>query len=500
MIAAAGRGVECRDRAACLPLRVYGRVVIILMVEAVARRDYASFPGAPDRRDRMGGRGMGTLRSLGTGLALVSAIVVLGAGGQGAAAADDGPPPVTVAVATAARTTLTQHLYTEGTAHALRREILQFDRAGRVVQIGTDPAGERLHEGSVVKGPDAATGEPGTLIALLADGKLADDVDARTARYQAALDRAKAAEVALADAGATERAAETALARTRTLVQQGVVPAKRLEEAEIAAVNARNAVGRARSELGAARADSAAVAAERQGAISSLREGALRAPFDGVIAFLNVREGSRAAPLPPGLAEADLLRQAPAVVISPDDFEIVAQVPWSQAISLKPGQEAEVTWGGLGLFEMYDDRKAAGQPADDLPVVSATIWAVAPAVMPDTRSVRVRLRTAQPSPQLRDGLFVSTRVVAGRLHDVLAVPRQAIRHGGGDPYVYVVTGGEGEGDGAVVERRTVVTGAPTRNLIQVVEGLEEGERVVVRGQAQLMDGARVRVLGGESRS
>lgn len=438
---------------------------------------------------------LGTFGTLGTFGAL-GAMMTLGVLAQPLHAE---PAAVSVEVGAVTRGTLEQHVYTDGTAHALRREILQFEREGRVVEIGRDADGGPLREGSAVRGPQGP--EPGDLIAVLADGTLAEELIARAARERAMRDRAEAAAATVFSAEERLRSAEAALARTQTLVTQGVLPARNLEEARSTVSSARGDLSRAQAELMAARSDAEAAAAERQGAVATLERGVLRAPFDGVLALLNVREGSHAGPLPGSPSESDRLRMAPAVVIATDAFEIVAEVPWSQAITLHPGQTAQVTWASLDLFADLDRRRAAGESTDALPVAEARIWAVSPTILPDSRTVRIRLRTTGEARALRDGLFVSVRIAAHTLDNVIVVPREAVLHGSGDAFVYVLDhSASQDAAGGTVHRRPVQTGAEARGQVQILHGLSEGEIIVTRGQARLMDGVAVRVIGGKPQS
>lgn len=63
------------------------------------------------------------------------------------------PPAINVSVTEVDRGPIRAWIRTEGTARAVRREILQFGRSGKVIEIGVDDDGEALREGSVVYGP-----------------------------------------------------------------------------------------------------------------------------------------------------------------------------------------------------------------------------------------------------------------------------------------------------------------------------------------------------------
>jgi len=88
---------------------------------------------------------------------------------------------------------------------------------------------------------------------------------------------------------------------------------------------------------------------------------------------------------------------------------------------------------------------------------------------------------------LRPGFLarVSLPLAGNRL--VLAIPASAVAVGEEAPYVFVVRGDS-------VERRTVRTGTTSAAWVEVIEGLAEGDRVVVGGQTTLRTGTKVRVV------
>ena len=82
-----------------------------------------------------------------------------------------------------------------------------------------------------------------------------------------------------------------------------------------------------------------------------------------------------------------------------------------------------------------------------------------------------------------------------RRSDALSVPTEAILTGTGDErYVFVV---DDFGEGDTATRVVVQTGLVSKTDTEIVSGLAEGDRVVVKGQSYLADGAVVRVVSGE---
>lgn len=92
--------------------------------------------------------------------------------------------------------------------------------------------------------------------------------------------------------------------------------------------------------------------------------------------------------------------------------------------------------------------------------------------------------------ELAPGMFARVEVTLASIQDAITVPLRALLiKGDAEKAVFVVTKAQ------KVSRRKVRTGIEDREVAQVIEGLEVGERVVVAGQAKLKEGAKVRVRG-----
>ncbi len=392
-----------------------------------------------------------------------------------------GIAPVRVAVAEAARGTVRAWLRTEGTARSVQREILHFGQAGKVVEIGVDAEGEPLREGSPVVGP--RPGKPGQFIARIDARDVGQQVSQQMSQAEAARQRVRGARSALAQATSALTQAEQQLVRARELSAKGIIPRKQLDEAEGNAEQTRARLQRAQSDLAAAQAEANVAESETEQARIRGEQYVLRAPFDGVVSFLNISVGDFVAPLAAGQADnAQLMRLAAAVVIDPSAYEVIAEIPTIYGLSLHRGMTAEIAWAGMGVFETVDSAPGNGAP----PIVKAEVFAVAPAIAPDSRTIRIRLRTVEPASSLRDGLYVAARILAAERRDVVRIPIEAPRHEAGVSYVYVVDPAKG-----VAHRRVITRGMGGGHYEEVVGGLEAGEIVVVAGQERLSDGTPV---------
>jgi membrane fusion protein (multidrug efflux system) len=104
----------------------------------------------------------------------------------------------------------------------------------------------------------------------------------------------------------------------------------------------------------------------------------------------------------------------------------------------------------------------------------------------------VRIRVTETGGLLRPGMFARVAIVYERKPDALQIPRTALLDGDGPPKVFVVQ------DGKAAER-AVSLGLSNGAMIEVVEGLKDGEQVVVVGQGAVKPGAAVRIVNTPAR-
>lgn len=114
-------------------------------------------------------------------------------------------------------------------------------------------------------------------------------------------------------------------------------------------------------------------------------------------------------------------------------------------------------------------------------------------VDPQTGTVRAKARFSNPKSSLFPSQFVNARLLLRTIEDALVVPVSAVRHGSSGDYVYVVNTEERK-----VALRPVRRGQATAAKVQILSGLQAGEKVVTEGADRLKDGASV-TLPGESR-
>ncbi len=140
-----------------------------------------------------------------------------------------------------------------------------------------------------------------------------------------------------------------------------------------------------------------------------------------------------------------------------------------EASRLEPGREIE-----------FSVRSAPGR------AFRARLFYLSQKADPVTRAVECKAEVLAPADELRAGTYAQVRAVTGRRASI-AVPERAIRHTDKGFTVFVV-------DGVAARERAVRLGLRVDGRVEVLEGLREGDRLVVDGALTLRDGAEVEIV------
>ncbi|MEN1939712.1 efflux RND transporter periplasmic adaptor subunit [Luteimonas sp. MJ246] len=185
------------------------------------------------------------------------------------------------------------------------------------------------------------------------------------------------------------------------------------------------------------------------------------------------------------------------------DFTVV-RAPVAGVVSARSVQPGQVVGAGGELLRLIRDGRlewrAELAEADLLRVdvgtpvrvespagfIEGTVRTVSPGLDAQSRTGTVYVDLPEPGG-LRAGMFAQGRLVLGRAQAML-VPGEAVVRRDGRAYVFTV-----DGENRVHERGVAV-GAAHGDMIEVHDGLAQGDRVVARGAGFLGDGDLVRVV------
>jgi len=202
---------------------------------------------------------------------------------------------------------------------------------------------------------------------------------------------------------------------------------------------------------------------------------ALQAAFD--LAKLELSYTAIRAPIA-GVVSARHIKLGNTIDANAEAFEVTSLEPLIVSLHV-PERE----------YQRMRDGLAAEITVDALPGTSftGTVARTSPVVDPATGTFKLTIEVVDDSRRLKPGMFGRIDIVSDRRPDALKIPRAAVLESGGQEYVYVVRDG-------LAEKRVIETGYVEGAAIEVRDGLEDDEQLVVVGQTSLRDQSRVSVI------
>ncbi len=189
----------------------------------------------------------------------------------------------------------------------------------------------------------------------------------------------------------------------------------------------------------------------------------IKAPIDGIVADRYVKLGNTIIADQPVFHVSDM-----------DPLLGYLHVPEREFRKLSPGQPARISVDAM--------------PHESF---SGVVARISPTVSPETGTFKVTVEVADSKGQLKPGMFGRFNIVFDKREQAMLVPRSAIVIGDLDTVVYVIEDG-------VARRRPITTGYTSDENIEILEGLEGDEEIVVVGQSGLKDGTKISIVNPAS--
>ena len=186
----------------------------------------------------------------------------------------------------------------------------------------------------------------------------------------------------------------------------------------------------------------------------------IRAPIAGVVSERYVRLGST-------VRQGDALFR----VTSLDPLVAYLHVPEREYRQIQPGQPVAIDIDALGEQRIF-----------------ATVTRVSPVVDPDTGTFKITIEISDEERRIKPGMFGRISIIFDLHENALQIPRSAIVESMGETSVFVVVGDR-------AKRRLVTTGFSEKGMIEIVDGLDDADKVVTLGQTGLKDDSPVTVIG-----
>lgn len=264
------------------------------------------------------------------------------------------------------------------------------------------------------------------------------------------------------------------LKRNEELVEKGVVTpsvfeqvqrehdATQQEELVTKARLARAIAGPRKEEIDSARAEALALEHAAGSATRQLEKAALTAPFRGRVEKRLLDEGAYVNVFPTG--------GVPVIhLVDLKTVDAVIAVPEASLPQLAGTTSVEILSATNPNIRAEGETLSLGQVAD-----------------PATGTYELRVRLPNTDGHFTGGMVVTTTIVGQTSRDAIRVPVGAVLHAyGQSPYVLLISG-----DDQVVARQ-VTLGDMLGERVEIVDGLVDGERLIVHGQHQVVEGDRV---------
>lgn len=280
-----------------------------------------------------------------------------------------------------------------------------------------------------------------------------DATEARNAKTQAA------AGVGVAEAGLNKAKqavtdAQLNYDRIKALYEAQAVSKTELEQAESALNNARISMELAEEQLVQSEAT-------YQNALENYNNFTVTSPLAGLVASVNLENGELAGP------------QATAVtIVQLETVKIKVQLSENVVVFIKPGVEVPVTIKSLNK------------------TVTGTVVSVAPKADPATRAFPVEIQLKNEQGDIKAGMVADLHLDTGISKGALVLPADALLERDGQYSVFVVEDGK-------AKEIAVKKGISSGQLVEIKEGLQEGQAVIVRGNHLVTDGQMVQVVNNQ---
>jgi len=374
----------------------------------------------------------------------------------GAKKADSGP--VTVRVVPVATKSQQRSVESVGNLFPFDEAIISSEVDGRLESVGAD-LGDMVAAGAILA---KISDEEQRYLVAQQEAQLRQSLErlGLTSETERVKDVRETPDVRRARADLTE--AEQRYKRTRELVDQGIGPQSDLDSARARFQSLQAAydvtMNQTRNLIQEVERFKASLELQRK----RLRDTTVRAPYAAYVKERLATPGQFVR------ANTPLF-----TLVKIDPVRLRIEAPERMAPWIKTGQRVEVT------VEAFQGRQFEGR-----------VWRISPTVDQNKRTFVVEALIQNPNRELKPGSYAKARIVTDRVESIRMIPSRALNYVLGTNKAYVIA------PDRTVHVRDVKLGDRFAQEVEILEGVEEGERVAVGGLNRLEEGAKVAVAEG----
>ena len=206
-----------------------------------------------------------------------------------------------------------------------------------------------------------------------------------------------------------------------------------------------------------------AIAAQLQSARTKLNDLSIKAPFDGVLGFREISLGAYI--------------DAGSVITSLDDLSVIKvdfNLPERYLTTIKHGQSV------IALNSAYKGQQFIGK-----------VTSIDTRINPVTRTLKVRAEIINDDLALRPGMLLNIEVVR-QVENLLQLPESAIIPIEDKHFVFIIQQGDEQKQSVI--RKSIRLGRRLPGFVEVLEGVDQNDLVVIEGALKLSDGTVVKII------
>ena len=190
----------------------------------------------------------------------------------------------------------------------------------------------------------------------------------------------------------------------------------------------------------------------------NLEKTKIRAPFSGIIYDIQVSPQEHVSP-----------GQELFTLVNIDRIQVQARVLESEISKMKVGREVDLK------FSAYPEK-----------VFKGIVKAISPVINPEDRTCKVTIDVANPEEEIKPGMHTDVEIAAEIHKDRLLIPQEAVLVRMGRKMAFVI-------EGELAKWRYIDVGLENEYYVEVLDGVKDGETVIVDGHFTLAHDAKVRI-------
>lgn len=196
-----------------------------------------------------------------------------------------------------------------------------------------------------------------------------------------------------------------------------------------------------------------------------LNKAVIRAPFSGTIDDIITEAGSVVAP-----GQTQLMR-----IVSLRDMHIKADIPETYITDVVKGKDVEVFFPVLGK------------------TIETKIGQTGSYINPNNRTYKAEINVPNKDKMIKPNLTARLKINDYTNEKAILIPQSIIsENANGEQYIYILN--DIEGAKAVAKRVIIKTGKKQGDVIEVLEGIENGNQIIQEGARSVKDGQSVKII------